>query len=872
MVATFMITPLSRPLWEYLPLLAKTQFPWRFLSVQALFAAAVTGGIARERGSEKARRQEDEEARKRESEGARRRKSEEVQKRKNEGRARSGDRPKLVRGILYVLLSALSVSSALLNLNLDRLLIASEDVTWDNLLLYESFTGNIGTTIRYEYLPADVAPRLYIAEAVVDGVNAARPRAADGMVLSAALLERTPARQRWQVELAHAGPVTFPLHWWPGWRATVDGAPTDVHPLTGSGRLTMELPAGAQTVTLRLGNTPLRTVALLLSGVTALGCVLALFVRRRDEGLAEQRADLPFAIRHLLLAISLLTLAVGLPATYRALQGGMSTGAPATFFDFVQQPYPHRGPVDFGAVQLDAVNAPAEAAPGEQITVTASWSRLFSAPLTATLRLVSPATPRHNAPYTLAETHARITPEQELVLMLPADLARGLYLLELHVHNAAEEFHGVTAQGRGMGALYVGAVRVLRGPRLPVDAPVVATLGNGELTLHSVTAEQPRPTLLRLKMGWSTSGTARNWSLSLRLRDMNGRQLVQQDLQPGYGYLPTTLWSPGELVTDYLVLTLPEGLAPGEYTLQVITYLEATLAGGGEIEVPLTLHKPALFNLREACCEQVRKGHTVLSQAGGVALLGLGLPAKITEGEGLTFYPEWNALEEPAGELTAQWTLLAPDATVVAEHEVPLAPGSRTTDWPRFTWVRARVEMELPPQLIPGPYQLELTLLEAGKSLTRSVVSESIPVTLRARSFESPPPPFPQEAQFGEVLQLLGYDYEFSLEKLRLILWWQAKRAPAQDYKRFVHLYAVGSGAVVAQDDAMPRAWSYPTSWWAAGEVVSETVTLDLHGLAAGEYHLGVGWYDAQTGQRLPASEGDDGRVMLREVRVDLGK
>ncbi|MCD4738481.1 MAG: hypothetical protein K8R89_04405, partial [Anaerolineae bacterium] len=797
-------------------------------------------------------------------------------KRGSEGaKRRSGE---VLHGLFYVLLGALIVSSALLNLNLDRLLIAGEDVTWDNLLLYESFTGNIGTTIRYEYLPADVAPRLYIAEAVVDGVNTARPCAADGMVLSATLLERTPARQRWQVELAHAGPVTFPLHWWPGWRATVDGAPTSVHPLTGSGRLTVELPAGEQTVTLRLGNTPLRTASLLLSGVTALGCVLALLFHRRDEGLAEQRSNLPSAIRHLslaishlLLAISLLTLAVMLPATYRALQGGMGTGLPATFFDFVQQPYPHRGPVDFGAVQLDAVNAPAEAAPGERIAVVASWSRL-SAPLIATLRLVSPATPRHNVPYTLAETRARITPEQELALTLPADLARGLYLLELHVHSAVEEFHGVTAQERGMGALYVGTVRVPRGPRLPVDAPVVATLGNGELTLHSVTAEHPSPTLLRLKMGWSTSGTARNWSLSLRLRDVNGRQLVQQDLQPGYGYLPTTLWSPGERVTDYPVLTLPEGVAPGEYTLQVITYLEATLAGGGEIEVPLTLHKPVLFNLREACYEQVRKSQTILSQAGGVAFLGLRLPAEITVGEGLTFYPEWNALEEPTGELTAQWTLLAPDATVVAEHEVPLAPGSHTTDWPRFTWVRARVELELPPQLLPGPYQLELTLLEAGESLTRSVVSESIPVTLRARSFESAPPPFPQEAQFGEVLQLLGYDYEISPEELRLTVWWQAKRAPAQDYKRFVHLYEVGLGAVVAQDDAMPRNWSYPTSWWAAGEVVSETVTLDLHGLAAGEYHLGVGWYDMQTGQRLPASEGDGDRVTLREVLVELAE
>ncbi|HOS79264.1 MAG TPA: hypothetical protein PLJ24_03275, partial [Anaerolineae bacterium] len=44
-LSTFMITPLSTPLWEHLPLLATTQFPWRFLSVQALFTAMATAAL-----------------------------------------------------------------------------------------------------------------------------------------------------------------------------------------------------------------------------------------------------------------------------------------------------------------------------------------------------------------------------------------------------------------------------------------------------------------------------------------------------------------------------------------------------------------------------------------------------------------------------------------------------------------------------------------------------------------------------------------------------------------------------------------------------------------------------------------------------------
>ena len=130
---------------------------------------------------------------------------------------------------------------------------------------------------------------------------------------------------------------------------------------------------------------------------------------------------------------------------------------------------------------------------------------------------------------------------------------------------------------------------------------------------------------------------------------------------------------------------------------------------------------------------------------------------------------------------------------------------------------------------------------------------------------------FSQEAFFGEVMRLLGYDLSSAKDELTLTLWWQAAKTPAQDYKRFVHLYNVESGAVPAQDDAMPRDWTYPTSRWVAGEVVSETITLATEGLPPGAYRLGVGWYVPETGARLPARDEvgqpvPDDRVTLSEA------
>jgi hypothetical protein len=102
-----------------------------------------------------------------------------------------------------------------------------------------------------------------------------------------------------------------------------------------------------------------------------------------------------------------------------------------------------------------------------------------------------------------------------------------------------------------------------------------------------------------------------------------------------------------------------------------------------------------------------------------------------------------------------------------------------------------------------------------------------------------------------------------------LVLWWQAATAPTHDYKRFVHLYDPATENIVAQDDAMPRAWAYPTTWWAAGEVVSETVALDVTTVPPGEYRLGIGWYDPATLDRLPATDAGGQSYPLNCVTLD---
>ena len=54
------------------------------------------------------------------------------------------------------------------------------------------------------------------------------------------------------------------------------------------------------------------------------------------------------------------------------------------------------------------------------------------------------------------------------------------------------------------------------------------------------------------------------------------------------------------------------------------------------------------------------------------------------------------------------------------------------------------------------------------------------------------------------------------------------------------------------QADSPPRAGRYPTSVWDAGEVIVDLHTFALGpDLPAGEYHLAIGLYDPENGQRV---------------------
>jgi len=546
LVTTLCITPVSNPLWKHMPLLPMAQFPWRFLSLQAVFTALLTGCLA------------------------------EGWPWRNRG-----------RWWIATLLSAVLIAAALGNLRPEWLAIDEADVSSERLRLYEYFTANIGTTVRWEYLPRTVETRPFTSAVYLNQGRKPLPMAIEGELTEAHLLDMGPAWESWEIAVASSRAyLAFHTHYFPGWQAIVDGSPRCLSPVTGWGTIGLRLAQGRHQVTLRLGRTPLRSAAeltSLLALIVALS-LLALEVRRWSHKRRWQWSRLMgLTAANLILGAAVLRLlATGPYSAVRSEDLSM---------DFIRQPYLHHNPegVGFGdAARLVSYTLSSEEVQaGEPLTVTVVWRATEGGPLTATVRLVSAAEPLFGESPIGAEKsvplQAGLTVHR---LEVPVVAVPGAYLLAVELHNAEGSLVPATPQGKELGTTYLRPLWVEAAERqLPTQKPL-ARFGE-RIALLAARAEGRVPGRLSVDLTWQAlQPIAANYNLSLRLKDPSGHQIAVRDLQPHYGFYPTSLWTPGVPVEDSLSLPIPEDTPPGGgYALEVILYPVSTLTPLGQAEV-----------------------------------------------------------------------------------------------------------------------------------------------------------------------------------------------------------------------------------------------------------------------------------------------
>jgi hypothetical protein len=139
----------------------------------------------------------------------------------------------------------------------------------------------------------------------------------------------------------------------------------------------------------------------------------------------------------------------------------------------------------------------------------------------------------------------------------------------------------------------------------------------------------------------------------------------------------------------------------------------------------------------------------------------------------------------------------------------------------------------------------------------------------------APAPPLKlSDANFGDTLALVGWNAQPETLKpgtWNLTIVWQAKRVMDRRYTMFAHLVRADTpSAKIAQSDHEPLAGIYPTTRWVANEMVRDEFTLNVPGdLSPGKYVLRVGWYDAETGERLPVTAIADDSFAMTTFEVE---
>lgn len=353
-----------------------------------------------------------------------------------------------------------------------------------------------------------------------------------------------------------------------------------------------------------------------------------------------------------------------------------------------------------------------------------------------------------------------------------------------------------------------------------------------------------------------TGVTAPTPQVSLRLRDAQQRIWATQDRQ----FTPQPeAFASRRLFSDQFGFLIPAGTPPGRYQVSLALYAAKTQQPLGDetriaqIEVvapdqPLPIAAlPIQTSLIADWLDTRLLGYTLRE---GAWRAGESLPLDLF----------WQARETVHDErlLFVQLQDAQGKPYAITEGQ----PAQPTSAWRKDNLLREQRELLLPATLPAGRYRIVVGWLTASgharMPLERGgnqVVLREIDVLARPHQFTAPAAQTSQQLRFGDVAQLVGYDWRYDAERrtAALRLHWQALREMETAYKVFVHLTTPNDFTPLAQHDSAPANGALPTTSWVSREYIADEhlITL-LPDMPRGAYRVLVGLYDPQSNTRVP--------------------
>ena len=238
----------------------------------------------------------------------------------------------------------------------------------------------------------------------------------------------------------------------------------------------------------------------------------------------------------------------------------------------------------------------------------------------------------------------------------------------------------------------------------------------------------------------------------------------------------------------------------------------------------------------------------------------------------------WEVLRQDARELLEIVQFVGTGDRVVAVRRTHPGLGN----YPTRIWqpgARFCDDIDLPVEAdapTPAIYALDVALFDHkryerlpayapdGTLLSTNFVDQ---IKLAPPQYDLPAIEHATEFQLGDSIELVGHALEPVVvkpgESLPVRLYWRALRPPGADYTVFLHLRN-DAEKTIAQADGAPQSGAYPTSFWDPGEVVSDEHIITIPSdAAAGRYHVVLGLYQLESGERLPVLNQPESEITL---------
>lgn len=584
--------------------------------------------------------------------------------------------------------------------------------------------GTIGLTSTGEFLPLGAArptPDPDWAGAVYAGTadRVDRP----GLAADAEVTVIAQGHTSATLGIASPSGTTLRFRWlyWPGWQATLDGAPLPVTAAAGTGWVETQVPAGAHEIAVWLGLTPLRAAASVVSDLAMVsGLALIIAAWRRSvawRAPASPEAQPWLASRLMIVVAALLAVVrIGLSLTASPFE---STRYDGQRIRDVGKPLR----VVFGdELILLGYDPPGVLTADTKSTLTSYWA--LAAPTSRDLsfsfqlwddlgHIVGQGDRQSPGGWPTRRWFPGEYAVDTLTLNLDPTTSPGRYRLMVTVYTS-DAGGGSTVLGRvddGPRESYVpvGEVEVARGasPPAPQDVPGAEWITFREGPFSAVAAaglpdRAQAGDFVDLNLFWQMRSPLGDIRPRLILRDAIG---TQHDLglarlsAPGFAesdWRPNDLW---RLTTPVIV---PPDAAPGRGAWVVRIGGESITLGAVTISVP---------ERNNAVPTDLLGSPVVFAQVADLA--GYRLSGNFVPGGELTIDLVWRSSAVTTQSLKVFVHLIGADGFPAAQSDsVPQGGRRPTTGWLPPEVIDDRHVIALPVGLAPGPYVLTVGLYD----------------------------------------------------------------------------------------------------------------------------------------------------------------